>query len=329
MKGLEAAKYGNPLEVVSYNEIKLPEKKSTDVIAELIASPINPSNIYQIQGFYPSPKKLPSVFGSEGIGKIVEIGSEVKNVKVGDTILLPLGTDTWQDKLVLPSKHLFPLPEADPLQLSMISINPPTASAMLTDFVNLEKGDWLVQNAANSAVGRYIIILAKKMGFRTINIVRRESLFDELSDLGADIVVIDSPDLEKNIKEKIGEGKIRLALDAIAGKATNKLATLLSNKGVIITYGALSGDLIQVNMGVMMSKDITLRSFWLVHWLTETPRDKIQSTYSTLIKMITQGELIAKIDQTFTLDKYEDAFGLSMKDGRDGKVIFTGSAYNH
>ncbi|OLS19012.1 MAG: Phthiocerol synthesis polyketide synthase type I PpsC [Candidatus Heimdallarchaeota archaeon LC_2] len=327
MKGLEVASFGHPIDVISNKEIELPIMSSTDVSVELIASPINPSDILQIQGLYPTRKVLPSVFGSEGIAKISKIGDEVNHLNVGDTILLPLGVNTWQETLVVASKRLFPLPEYDQFQLAMIGINPPTAYAMLTEFVNLESGDWLVQNAANSAVGRYIITLAGKMGFKTVNIVRRESLITELKDLGADIVVVDGPNVLNQVKKEIGDGKIKLALDAVSGKATNDLATLLSYKGVIVSYGALSLESIQLNMGLLMSKAITLHTFWLVHWLRETSMEKIQSTYSNLITMIAQGELRAKIDQTFPLEKYQDAFLLAMKEGRNGKVLFTGPGY--
>ncbi|MCH8908522.1 MAG: alcohol dehydrogenase catalytic domain-containing protein, partial [Candidatus Heimdallarchaeota archaeon] len=127
MKGLEVASFGDPMDVVSAKEMELPTLNSTDVVVELIASPINPSDILQIQDRYPARKKLPSIFGSEGIGKIHEIGNEVQNVKVGDIILLPLDVNTWQERLLIRSKHLFPLPSADQLQLAMLSINPPTA----------------------------------------------------------------------------------------------------------------------------------------------------------------------------------------------------------
>ncbi|MCH8907630.1 MAG: zinc-binding dehydrogenase, partial [Candidatus Heimdallarchaeota archaeon] len=204
----------------------------------------------------------------------------------------------------------------------------PTAYAMLTEFVNLQSGDWVVQNASNSAVGRYVISLAKKMGYKTINIVRRESLIDELMGLGADLVVVDGPGVVGQIREKVADGNVKLAFDAVSGPATNVLARILSRKGVIVAYGALSLELIQLNMAIIMSKDVTLRTFWLVHWLRESTRDKIQATYSKLIKMIADGELKAQIDATFPLDKYKDAFSLAMKGGRNGKVLFTGPAYS-
>lgn len=327
MIGLEVNSHGDPLEVISVKEMELQNMESDQVTVELIASPINPSDILQIQGLYPSQRKLPSIFGTEGIGKVINIGSDVKNVKSGDTILLPLGNKTWKEKFVISSKGLFPLPSADPLQLAMIGINPPTAYAMLTEFVNLKEGDWIVQNAANSAVGRYVIVLAKKFGFKTVNIVRRKSLIAELKEIGAEVVVVNGPELISQVRNEVGDGRIKLAFDAVAGQATNTLAQLLTKKGVIVAYGALSLELIQVNMGFMMSKDLRLVTFWLTHWLQNSPIEKIQNTYQELIKMIASQELSAKIDETFSLLEYEKAFALAMKEGRNGKVLLTGPAY--
>ncbi|MHA2028651.1 MAG: zinc-dependent alcohol dehydrogenase family protein, partial [Candidatus Kariarchaeaceae archaeon] len=290
MIGLEVNSHGDPVEIISVKEVELQNMESDQVTVELIASPINPSDILQIQGLYPSQRKLPSIFGTEGIGTVVDIGSDVKNVKSGDTILLPLGSKTWKEKFVISSKGLFPLPSADPLQLAMIGINPPTAYAMLTEFVDLKEGDWIVQNAANSAVGRYVIILAKMLGFKTVNIVRRESLIAELKEIGADVVVVNGPELISQARNEVGDGHIKLAFDAIAGQATNTLAQLLTKKGVIVAYGALSLEFIQVNMGLMMSKNLKLMTFWLTHWLQNSPVDKIQNTYQELIKMIASGE---------------------------------------
>ncbi len=327
MIGLEVNSHGDPLEVISVKEMELQNMGSDQVTVELIASPINPSDILQIQGLYPSQRKLPSIFGTEGIGKVVNIGSDVKNVKPGDTILLPLGNKTWKEKFAISSKGLFPLPSADPLQLAMIGINPPTAYAMLTEFVNLKEGDWIVQNAANSAVGRYIIILAKKLGYKTVNIVRRKSLIAELKEIGAEVVVVNGPELISQVRNEVGDGRIKLAFDAVAGPATNTLAQLLTKKGVIVAYGALSLELIQVNMGIMMSKDLKLVTFWLSHWLQNSPVEKIQNIYQELIKMIASQELSAKIDETFSLLEYKKAFALAMKEGRNGKVLLTGPAY--
>lgn len=328
MKALNVTETGDPVVVISLIDVEKPKMNLDDVLIELIAAPINPSDILQIQGLYPTQKSFPAILGNEGVGKIIKIGENVTHVKVGDNVLLPLGSNTWQEQLIVAATKVFPLPEADILQLSMIGINPPTAYAMITEYVQLEPGDWIVQNAANSAVGRYVIELSKIMGYRTINIVRREELVSELTQIGADLVVIDGPNVAKEIREKIGKEKIKLGLDAVAGGATDKISQILSSKGLILTYGALSLENIQLNMAILMKKDITLKTYWLSHWLQETPKIKIANTYKKLIAMIASGQLQAEIDSTYPLDSFKDAFKRAMAEGRNGKILLTGPSFN-
>ena len=117
---------------------------------------------------------LPTVIGGEGVGRVLAVGSGVENVKVGDRVLAPLSSFTWRERMVVSADGLFALPHgADPGQLSMLAINPPTAALLLSEYVNLKPGEWVVQNSANSSVGRWVIAFAKARGLKTVNIVRR------------------------------------------------------------------------------------------------------------------------------------------------------------
>ncbi len=327
VKAVQVNSFGNPASVIEIIDIELTPIGHDDVLVDLIASTINPSDIYRIQGLYPIKSKLPAIFGSEGIAKVIELGENVTNVKTGDRIMLPLGSKTWQEQLIIHAKGLIPLPDGDPLQLAMIGINPPTALVMLTDFVDLKEGDWIMQNAANSAVGRYIITLAKSMNLKTVNIVRRESLIQELKDLGADVVVLEGPNCTKQVIQETNNAEIKLGIDAIAGLAANQMASSLAKNGLILSYGALSGENIQLAMGVVMSKNLTLQSFWLAHWFTQTNRNKIKETYEKLIGLIATSELYAKIDSTYKIEDAKNAILHAMKDGREGKILLTGPAF--
>ncbi|MHA2362567.1 MAG: zinc-dependent alcohol dehydrogenase family protein [Candidatus Hodarchaeales archaeon] len=327
MKAVQVNSFGDPVKVVELVEKELSSLGEFNVLVDMEAAPINPSDIYNIQGFYPIKAKLPAIFGSEGIGKVKELGEKVTHLKEGDRVMLPLGSGTWREQLVLPSKKLFALPEADPLQLAMIGVNPPTAYVMLSEFVELKEGDWIIQNAANSAVGRYVICFAKLMGFKTVNIIRRDSLVKELKMEGADVVLMEGPDLIKRINSETGNASIKLGFDAISGKATDIIAQSLYKQGTIITYGALSQENIQLNMGSFMAKDLTLRSFWLVHWLNQRNPETIQTTYSHIINLITKGDLKAKIDSTYNIENIKEALAHATKEGRNGKILVTGPAF--
>jgi NADPH:quinone reductase-like Zn-dependent oxidoreductase len=149
-----------------------------------------------------------------------------------------------------------------------------------------------------------------------------------LSNIGADLVIVDDHNLVQKIKDQVGKEGIKLAFDAVSGEATNKLSQILSRKGLIIAYGALSLQNIQLNMGILMKKNITLKTFWPSHWLRETPKVKIANVYHKLIEMIANGHLQAEIDSTFPLESYKEAFKRSIEESRDGKVLLTGPSFN-
>ena len=132
-----------------------------------------------------------------------------------------------------------PLPnEADPKQLSMISVNPPTAALLLSDFATLQAGDWVIQNTANSGVGGYLVQLAKLKGIRTVNVVRRESAVAGVLAQGGDVVLVDGDDLAARVKEATSGAAIRLAVDAVGGMGTERVASCLSEGGAVVNYGA-------------------------------------------------------------------------------------------
>src|SRR5262249_16638765 len=142
-------------------------------LVAVLAAPINPSDVLMLTGQYGQLPPLPAVGGSEGVGRVMELGPDTQGPAVGQTVLLPAGSGTWATHVVVPAARLLPLPnEADPRQLAMLTVNPPTASLLLSDFASLQPGDWVIQNSANSGVGSYVVQLAKQRGLKTVNIVR-------------------------------------------------------------------------------------------------------------------------------------------------------------
>jgi NADPH:quinone reductase-like Zn-dependent oxidoreductase len=229
MRAIHLSAYGNPIDGLGMADV--PEPKAPGVNEVLVAieySPINPNDLLVAQGAYPLRPELPSVIGNEGVGRVLAVGPGVTNVAVGDRIAPRRSSWVWRERMVVPAAGLFALPlGADPKQLAMLTINPPTASLLLSDYVNLNRGDVVVQNAANSGVGRWVIAFAKRRGLRTVNIVRRAELVPDLQAAGGDVVVVDGPEVIQEIKKAVGSDRIRLALDGVSGPATGVLASVL------------------------------------------------------------------------------------------------------
>jgi NADPH:quinone reductase-like Zn-dependent oxidoreductase len=181
MRAVQLMAYGNPVEGLKYVDLSEPEAPGLNqVLVGVEFSPINPSDLLLAQGIYGIRPALPTVIGGEGVGRVLAVGAGVENVRVGDRVLAPLSSFTWRERMVVPASGLFALPpSADPQQLSMLAINPPTAALLLSEYVNLKPGEWVVQNSANSSVGRWVIAFAKTRGLKTANIVRRPELVTE------------------------------------------------------------------------------------------------------------------------------------------------------
>ena len=179
-----------------------------EVNIKVEGGPINPAELLLIEGKYASRPPLPARLGIEGVGTITAVGEGVNKLAMGDRVM-SLGRTNWAEEIKVSSGTVVKVPkDADVQQLSMLKVNPATAMFMLERYVNLKPGDWVIQNAANSAVGRYIIQLAKTKGVKTLNVVRRTELFGELRKIGADVVLLDGADLAKRERSEVGEAKI-------------------------------------------------------------------------------------------------------------------------
>ena len=267
MRAVQLTAYGNPVEGLKYVEIPEPDPPGPNqVLIEVEFSPVNPSDLLLARGIYGIRPALPTVIGGEGVGRVLAAGVGVGNVKVGDLVLAPLSSFTWRERMVVPASGLFALPPgADPQQLSMLAINPPTAALLLSEYVNLKPNEWVVQNSANSSVGRWVIAFAKVHGLKTVNIVRRPELVPELQAMGGDVVVVDSPDVSKEIKAAVDQAELRLALDGVSGPATGVLASTLSPHGTLVSFAAMSGAPMSISPLDVIFKPLTMRGFWIGH----------------------------------------------------------------
>jgi trans-2-enoyl-CoA reductase len=207
----------------------------------------------------------------------------------------------------------------------MLTVNPPTASLMLSEFVPMVADDWVIQNVANSGVGNYVMQLAKLRGLRTVNLVRRESAVAATKEQGGDIVLVDGERLADRVKEATGGAAIRLGIDAVGGAATDRLAQCLSEGGTLVNYGMMGGEPCQVAPSSLIFRDITLRGFWLAKWFRDTSLDARRTLYGELTQLVVSGALHARIHATYPVDRIQEAVAANEGE-RDGKILVTGGA---
>lgn len=311
-----------PQDLIEAVPLEKPVLKEGQVLLEMLAAPINPSDVMTLTGQYGILPPLPAIGGNEGVAKVIEHGPGVNEPAIGQTVLIPMGVGTWATHMAVDAKGLIALPnEVDPIQLSMITINPPTAALLLSEIVELKKGDWVVQNAANSGVGSYLITLAKLRGFKTVNIVRRESLIEPLKAAGADVVIVDGEDLVEQVKAATGDAELKLGIDAVGGAATARMAAALSEGSTLVNYGAMSGEPCMIPPTDIIFKDITIRGFWLAKWFRTATDDQQHKLYGSLIEMIAKGQLSAPIHKTYPVKDIKKAVAEAASGKRSGKVV--------
>src|SRR6185312_11908051 len=230
MKQVLIEKYGTPWEVARCAEVAdVGAPAADEVVFDVLAFPINPADMWFCKGSYRLKPPQPATPGAECVGRVTAVGANLRHVKAGD-LVINLQRENWTQKRKVKGDDAIPLPAGiDLRQAAMVRINPPTAELMLSDFVELKGGDWVIQNVANSAVGRLAIVLAHRRGLRTVNIVRRAELAAELQQLGADLVLVDGDDLAARVARETGEAPIRLGLEAIGGRATGRIADCLGS----------------------------------------------------------------------------------------------------
>lgn len=321
VKQVVYSEFGDPTKVLSLEDVAREVLEPGQARANVLRSPINPSDLIQVSGNYGVRPPLPAIAGNEGIGRVTEVNGEARGLSVGQLVLLPAGVGTWRSEVVASAGAFVPMPEGDVDQLSMMMVNPTTAQLLLTDFIALAEGDWIIQSAANSAVGTYVVQLAKGMGVKTVCVVRRESAVQGLLDQGADVVLVDGPDLVKRVKQAAGGAKMKLALDAVAGDTFGRLGESLEVGGTLVNYGAMSNEAASMQAGAMIFRDVRVRGFWLVNWFEHASKEERMATYGALTKAVAMGTLHAPIDRVFSLEDISEAARYTWAGERSGKVL--------
>jgi NADPH:quinone reductase-like Zn-dependent oxidoreductase len=327
MIAAQFSSFGLPSEVLDVVELPDPPAPGPgEVLVDFVAAPINPSDLYTIRGTYGVKPPLPAVPGYEGMGAVAAAGSGVTHLRAGDRVLLATAPGTWRSRALLKATGLVALPPGDDLQLAMLGVNPPTAILLLELFVPLAAGDWVVQNAANSGVGAAVIAAAQARGVRTANVVRRDAAADEVRALGGDVAVVDGPELPARLHAAVRDAggdpaRLRLALDAVGGRATGRVTRCLAHGGTTVNYGGLSGEQIQLDARDLVFLETTLRGFWLGPWYRRASREEQARVVGEAARLVASGALRVPVEATYPLARAREACAHAAREGRSGKVL--------
>lgn len=350
-KALILSGYGEPKDVLRLHGHSISPPTGDLLTVRFLAAPINPADINQIQGVYPTKPTFTTslstpdpvaVGGNEGVAEVISKGGNVKGIEKGDWVIMKKqGFGTWRTHAQTTADNLLAIKNRDglkPEQVGTVSVNPCTAYRMLKDFVDLQPGDWFIQNGANSGVGRAAIQLAKLWGYKSINIVRKretghEALVEDLKSLGADVVVTDEDLARKDFRDQLksltnnGREPVRLGLNCVGGALVNNMAKHLSANSPIVTYGAMSKQPVQLPMGLLIFKNISFQGFWVSRWSDANPAEK-EKCVQEILDLTREGKFKDIPTEKITWDRSTkqealvDAVQGTLEGFRSGKGIF-------
>lgn len=321
-KALLYREHGEPEKVLSYEDFSLPALGEDDVEVHLVAAAIHPSDFGMIGGSYGRLRKLPAVAGREAVGRVVTLGVGVPRKLENRLVRIPDSEGVWQEKFHLPATSLRLVPEdVDPYQAALAAVNPVTAYRLLRDFVSLEEGDWIIQNAGNSAVGVAVIQLAKEMGLRTASFVRTVEWIEPLQKLGADLVLPDERESSQVVRETIPEGKRKLGLNSVGGNSVLNVLQSLDPGGVVVTFGAMDFTKIRFPTRQLIFDDITFKGFWMDRWNRTHSEDERNQLLQEIDKRIAKNVIHTPVAKIFSLQEFEKAMDFHRKP-HFGKILF-------
>ena len=326
MKAVIQSAHGDPAAVLRVLDLPAEEPAADEVVVRMEAAAMHIADLRTITGDDDAFRfPVPRTPGFEGIGHVVRVGSAVTEYRIGERVFPALASGTFREELRCKAALCLPAPQdGDAIQLSLLTVNGPTAEVLLEDFADLQRGDWLIQNAANSSCGRYLIRLARLKGVRTVNVVRRAEMIEELRELGGDVVLLDGPDLAQRVAAAVGGAPVKLGIDAVAGAATQRIAECLAPGSTVASYGSMTGQRCELDFFLMFRNDIRLIGVAFVRQFQQRrTQQQVREMYVRLAGLMARGELVAKIAGVYTLEQVVEACARAGRTGaeRDGKVI--------
>lgn len=323
MRAVRFASFGDPARVLTVENQPITAPGPGQVLLRMCVRPINPSDIFSIRGLYGILPRLPATPGMEGAGVVVTIGSGVTGFTVGQRVVPMFVGGTWQEYMVVEASSLLAIPpEIDMRQAATLVLNPASAWLLIYEVLRVEPGAWVLQNAANSAVGRLVIQLSHHAGFRTINVVRRRELVQELLDAGADAVICEADeDVPARVVSIVGPQRVRYAIDSVAGVSGSRLAQCLGSGGTLVAFGAISRQSLSIDAGALVFREASLRGWWFYHWMRSATSEQIIALFRMITPLIRDGTLHTPIAAEYHLDAIHEAIRAAEYGYRTGKIL--------
>lgn len=322
MRAASYTQFGKPSDVLSITDRPIPEPAPHEVRIKTVLATIHNHDLITIRGQYGDKPNLPAIAGSEALGVVDAIGSEVEGFEVGQRVAAASVHATWAEYFTAPAKMVFPIADAIDDEIAAQLIAMPLSALMLLEFLELKAGQWALLNAANGAVGKSFAMLAAARGVNSISLVRRAEAANSLKELGvAHVVDVSESDWQDQVRKIVGAAQIDAAVDSLGGEASNDLLTLLGSGGTLVSFGVMAGQPMVLNPSNLIFKEVVVKGFWGSKTSREMSLDNKLRLIDELKQRVLEGTLSLPVHAIYKLDDITTAVSGEVQKGKKGKVL--------
>ena len=322
MRALVQPRFGDPAEVLSVQEVPDPVPGPGQALVRVLLSPIHNHDLWTARGSYGFKPEMPARAGTEAVGVVEALGEDVDGLAVGQRVATGGSFGAWAELIVAPAAGLVPVPDGLSDEAASQLVSMPFSAIALLDFLEVSEGDWIVQNAANGAVGRLVAQLAEARGVHVLGLVRRTDGVAELAEQGIErVVATDDDGWRERVREIVGDAPIVAGVDSVGGSSAGDVVSLLAEDGVLVVFGAMASPTMEIGSGDVIFKQVVIKGFWGSKVFGAMSREKRAALMGELVSGIGSGALTLPVEKVYGLDEIADAARANGAPGRRGKIL--------
>jgi NADPH2:quinone reductase len=321
MNAIVIEQHGGP-EVLQWKSVPEPRPGEGEILVKIEAAGVNFIDVYQRTGL--NPVTLPFTPGSEGAGKVIEVGSGVTDVSPGDRVAWCDALGSYAELAVIKAARVVPVPAQLTSELAAASLlQGTTAHYLVNDTFPLRPGHVCLVHAAAGGAGRLLVQMAKRAGATVIATAGGPDKVDLARTAGADHVIdYRAEDFAPAVERLVGKNRLDVVYDGV-GKATfERGLTLLRPRGMMVTYGNASGPPDPIPpMRLAQLGSLFLTRPGLRHHVptTDELRDRAEAVY----ELVLSGELEIMVNLQLPVSEASEAHRQLEGRATTGKVVLT------
>lgn len=322
MRALVQPRFGDPAEVLAVHEVPDPEPGPGEALVRVLLSPIHNHDLWTARGSYGFKPAMPARAGTEAVGVVEALGEGAKGLEVGQRVATGGSFGAWAELIVAPAAGLVPVPEGIDDEAAAQLVSMPFSAIALLDVLDVSEGDWIVQNAANGAVGRLVSQLAAARGVHVLGLVRRAEGVAELAEQGIDnVVATDDEGWRERVRAIVQDAPVVAGVDSVGGASAGDVVSLLAEDGVLVVFGAMASPTLEIGSGDVIFKQVVIKGFWGSKVFVGMSREKRAELMGELVTGIGSGSLTLPVEKVFALEDIAEAARASQAPGRRGKIL--------